>query len=91
MIIRFKETNKHVSRQPADKESAMNFMHEITPCAGRIARLQDGSIDIRRYEMLARRAQREALQSAFRDVVTALTRLGQPMRSGRPGTGFREA
>jgi hypothetical protein len=69
----------------------MNFMHEIAPAADRIARLADGSVDIRRMEMLARQQQREALGNAVRLIPAAIARAISGARSTRQNQGFREA
>jgi hypothetical protein len=74
----------------------MNFMHQIEPCAERAARLADGGIDFRRYEMLARRERRQAFEAAYRSLCGLIARAVSPMRQSRqgrtrPGSSFREA
>jgi hypothetical protein len=66
-------------------------MQEITANTDRIVRLDDGSVDIRRMEMMARREQRDALASAFRDGLTAVKRLLTVTRSTRRSPDFRQA
>jgi hypothetical protein len=69
----------------------MNFMQEIRPCADRIARREDGSVDIRRIEMLSRQRQREAIRSAVRSLFAALGRSFAFARPNGRRRGFREA
>jgi hypothetical protein len=69
----------------------MNFMYEIRPCADQLARREDGSVDIRRIEMLSRQRQREALSNAVLDLLAALGRgFASARRNGRR-RGLREA
>jgi hypothetical protein len=78
-----------VSHQPIE-ETAMNFMHQIGPCEERAARLADAGIDYRRYEMLARRKRRQALDEAFSGLRTMVARIRDSVRAGRRGKGLSE-
>jgi hypothetical protein len=71
----------------------MNFMHEIRPCEERFGRQIDGSIDFRRYEMLARRERSQAFTAVFDSLRNAIRR-AVPVPHGDladPPPGFREA